>query len=184
MRTKRLTLRPLQHDDAERIAVLGGDWDVASMTGRIPYPYSADAAQHWLAGVAHGEVVFGICHAGEFIGLCGYSPQPDGSAELGYWIGKPYWGQGYATEASRALMEYGFRKGGVKRFTCCHFTDNPGSARVAAKLGFKSLGAHTGWCEARQKDLPTQTYERRRSWVQAIKSIAPQGLRPRENLTP
>ncbi len=63
MRTKRLTLRPLQHDDAERIAVLGGDWDVASMTGRIPYPYSAEAAQHWLTGVAHGEVVLGIWQA-------------------------------------------------------------------------------------------------------------------------
>ncbi len=184
MRTNRLTLHPLQHDDAERIAVLGGDWDVASMTGRIPYPYSADAAQHWLTGVAHGEVVFGIWHANALIGLCGYSPQSDGSAELGYWIGKPYWGQGFATEASRALMGYGFAKGGIKRFTCCHFTDNPGSARVAAKLGFRSLGPCTGWCEARQKNLPTQTYERRRSWVQAIRAIAPQGLRPRENLAP
>ena len=90
MRTNRLTLRPLQHDDAGRIALLGGDWDVASMTGRIPYPYSAEAAQHWLTGVAHGEVVLGIWHANELIGLCGYSPQSDGSAELGYWIGKPY----------------------------------------------------------------------------------------------
>lgn len=184
MRTDRLILRPLNDDDAGRIALLGGDWEVASMTGRIPYPYSADAAQHWLTGVAHGEVVFGIWHAGELIGLCGYSPQPGGSAELGYWIGKPYWGQGFATEASRALMNYGFAKGGIKRFTCCHFAGNPASARVAAKLGFKSLGPCTGWCEARQENLPTQTYERRRSWVQAIRAMTPQGLRPRETLAP
>ena len=168
MRTNRLTLRQLQHNDAERIALLGGDWDVASMTGRIPYPYSAEAAQHWLTGVAIGEVVRGIWHANELIGLCGYSPQADGSAELGYWIGKPYWGQGYATEASRALMNYGFRKGRIKRFTCCHFIDNPASARVAAKLGFRSLGPCTGWCEARQKDQPTLKYERRRSWSQTM----------------
>lgn len=172
MRTKRLTLRPLQHDDAERIAVLGGDWDVASMTGRIPYPYSAEAAQHWLTGVAHGEVVLGIWQANALIGLCGYSPLTGGSAELGYWIGKPYWGQGYATEASRALMDFGFRKGRIKHFTCCHFIDNPASARVAAKLGFRSLGTGTGWCEARQKDLPTLKYERHRTWTHALRALA------------
>ncbi len=173
MRTNRLTLRPLQHDDAERIALLGGDWDVASMTGRIPYPYSADAAQHWLAGVANGEMVFGIWHADGLIGLCGYSPQADGSAELGYWIGKPYWGNGFATEAARALMSFGFTNGRIKRFTCSHFTDNPSSARVIEKLGFKSLGPSTGWCEARQVDLPTLKYERHRSWTHAILALAP-----------
>lgn len=172
MRTNRLTLRPLQHDDAGRIALLGGDWDVASMTGRIPYPYSAEAAQHWLTGVAHGEVVLGIWHANELIGLCGYSPQSDGSAELGYWIGKRYWGNGFATEAARALLNFGFGKGRIKRFTCSHFTDNPGSARVIEKLGFKSLGPCTGWCEARQEDLPTLKYERHRSWSHAIRALA------------
>ena len=178
MRTNRLTLRPLQHDDAERIAVLGGDWDVASMTGRIPYPYSAEAAQHWLAGVAHGEVVFGIWHGRDLIGLCGYSPQADGSAELGYWIGKPFWGQGYATEAARALMNFGFSKGRVKRFTCCHFADNPASQRVIAKLGFKSLGPSTGWCEARKTELPALKYVQHRSWTHALRALAPMKLAP------
>ena len=172
MLTKRLALRPLQPADAERIAVLGGDWDVASQTGRIPYPYSPEAAQHWLAGVAAGEVVFVIEHDGELVGICGYSPLADGSAEMGYWLGKPYWGRGFATEAARALMSYGFTKGGVTRFTGCHFADNPSSARVLTKLGFRPNGPHTGWCEARQKQLPTLTYTRRRPWTLAIKALA------------
>ena len=172
MKTARLTLRSLGPSDAPRIALLGGEWDVARMTGRIPYPYSEAAALHWVTGLAAGEVVFGIEHGGGLIGICGFSPKGEGTAELGYWIGKPYWGQGFATEAAAALMSYGFTKGSVKRFTCCHFTDNPGSARVAAKLGFRGTGACTGWCEARQQDKPTLTYERRRPWTTALKALA------------
>jgi [ribosomal protein S5]-alanine N-acetyltransferase len=172
MKTARLTLRSLSPDDARRIAMLGGDWDVARMTGRIPYPYSEDKALHWVSGLADGEVVFGIEFEGELIGICGFSPLGLGLAEIGYWIGKPYWGQGFATEAAEKLMTFGFTKGGVKKFTCRHFTDNPGSARVAAKLGFHSTGSCTGWSEARKQDLPTLTYERRRSWTTALRALA------------
>ncbi len=172
MKTARLNLRPLDQNDAQRIALLGGDWDVARMTGRIPYPYSQAAALHWVSGLAVGEIVFGIEHAGDLIGICGYSPEGGGSAELGYWIGKPYWGQGYATEAADALIAYGFTKGGVRRFTCRHFIDNPGSARVANKLGFRATGQGSGWSESRQRDEPTFTYERRRPWSTALRALA------------
>lgn len=172
MKTPRLTLRPLEPADAESIAALGGDWDVASMTGRIPYPYSTEAAHHWLRGVAEGEVVFAVTHDGTLIGLCGYTRNADGAAELGYWIGKPFWGNGFATEAARALMNYGFTKGRVKRFTGCHFADNAASARILEKLGFRATGPCTGWCEARQQELPTLTYERKRSFATAIKALA------------
>ncbi len=172
MKTQRLTLRSLDARDAARIAALGGDWDVAHMTGRIPFPYSEDAASHWLTGLANGEVVYGIEHGGDLIGLCGFTREPDGTADMGYWIGRPYWGRGYATEAARALMTHGFTKAGVKRFTCCHFADNPQSQRVIAKLGFRQLGACTGWCEARQAELPTLRYERRRPWTTAIRALA------------
>lgn len=172
MKTPRLTLRPVTPADAGRIAVLGGDWDVASMTGRIPYPYSEDAALHWVSGLADGEVVFGIDNDGELIGICGYSPTGDAIAELGYWIGKPYWGNGFATEAAEALMGHGFTKAGVKRFTCAHFLDNQASARVAEKLGFRATGECTGWCEARQQHLPILRYERRRPWTKALKALA------------
>jgi ribosomal-protein-alanine N-acetyltransferase len=172
MNTARLLLRPVTPADASRIAILGGDWDVARMTGRIPYPYSENAALHWVSGLAEGEVVFGIDAGGELIGICGYSPADGNAAELGYWIGRPYWGQGYATEAASTLMRYGFTKAGVRRFTCSHFLDNQASARVAAKLGFRAMGECTGWCEARQEHLPALCYERRRPWTVALKALA------------
>jgi [ribosomal protein S5]-alanine N-acetyltransferase len=176
MKTARLTLRRLSTNDAGRIAMLGGDWDVARMTGRIPYPYSEEQAGHWVTDLADGELVFGIEEGGYLIGICGFLPTGEGSAEIGYWIGRPYWGQGFATEASGALMTYGFTKAGVKRFTCCHFVDNAQSARVAAKLGFRAIGPCTGWCEARQQHLPTLTYERRRPWTTVLKSTALKAL--------
>ncbi|MFT3733145.1 MAG: GNAT family N-acetyltransferase [Hyphomicrobium sp.] len=172
MKTARLTLRTVIHGDAARIAALAGDWDVASMTGRIPYPYSEGEAHHWVDGLAEKEEVFGIDLDGALIGICGFMLDDDGDAELGYWIGKPYWGKGYATEAARAVMTYGFSKLGVRRFICKHLIGNDASARVIHKLGFKPTGTSTGWCEARQCDLPALTYERRRPWTMAIRAIA------------
>lgn len=172
MKTRRLTLRAISPSDAATIAALGGDWDVASTTGRIPYPYSPEAAQQWVTGLAEGECVFGIEHDGMLIGLCGYTLRDDGSAEIGYWLGKPHWGRGFATEAARALVEHGFTKGGVKRFVSFHFASNVASGRVLKKLGFRATGEQMGWCEARQQDLPTLAYERKRPIVAVIKALA------------
>ncbi len=92
--------------------------------------------------------------------------------ELGYWLGKAYWGQGYATEAARAVMNYGYAKAGIRRFICKHLTGNGASARVIRKLGFRLSGSATGWCEARQCELPALSYERRRPWTLAIRALA------------
>jgi len=170
MQTQRLKLRLLRNGDAVRIAELGGAWEVASMTGRIPYPYSAEQAHHWLTDLAAGEVVYAIEYEGELIGICGYTPDGRGSAELGYWIGIPYWGRGFATEATRLLMQHGFTQGRLKRFVCCHFTENPASARVIRKLGFKLLGPCAGWCEARGMEIPALRYERHRPITTALKA--------------
>jgi RimJ/RimL family protein N-acetyltransferase len=172
MKTARLHLRTVVDGDTARISALAGDWEVASMTGRIPYPYSQDAAYHWINALDEGEEVFGVELDGELIGICGFTLEENGDAELGYWIGKPYWGHGYATEAARAVMAYGFAKSGVRRFVCKHLTGNDGSARVIRKLGFRYTGTGTGWCEARQCELPAVSYERRRPWTMAIRALA------------
>jgi [ribosomal protein S5]-alanine N-acetyltransferase len=172
MKTARLRLRTVVHGDAARIAALAGDWDVASMTGRIPFPYSEEAANQWVDDLAEQEEVFGIEIDGELIGICGFTLEDNGDAELGYWIGKPYWGHGYATEAARAVMAHGFAKSGVRRFVCKHLDGNDASARVIRKLGFRFTGTATGWCEARQRELPAATYERRRPWAMAIRALA------------
>lgn len=160
LHSERLVLRPLDDGDIARIALLAGDWDVASMTARIPYPYTVADARHWLDGLEPGEVVRVVERAGELIGLTGYVPnEKDGSAEIGYWIGKPYWGWGYATEAAGALIAHCFSRLRFERLTCCHFADNAASARVIAKLGFQVTGSCSCWCEARRRDAEAVRYE-------------------------
>jgi [ribosomal protein S5]-alanine N-acetyltransferase len=163
MRTERLRLRPLTARDTARIALLAGDWDVACMTARIPYPYSAELAEQWIGGLAEGEIVRGIERRGTLIGVCGYLPDGSGSAEIGYWIGKPWWGQGFATESARAVVKHCFASAGIERVTSGHFIDNPASGKVIAKLGFQFVGMDRLWCEARQTEVETLKYELRRS---------------------
>ena len=100
MRSQRLTYRPLDARDAGRIAVLAGEWDVARMTSRIPHPYSLIDADQWIASIDHDEFVRGVERDGELIGAVGYISGEPRQAEIGYWIGKPWWGNGYATEAA------------------------------------------------------------------------------------
>jgi ribosomal-protein-alanine N-acetyltransferase len=169
IRTARLVLRPLVDADAARIAELAGDWDIARMTARIPYPYSVDLAHQWIHGLAQGEVVRGIVHRGELIGVTGYLPDSEGSAEVGYWVGRPWWGHGFATEAAEAMIRHCFGSGKIARVTCSHFIDNPASQRVITKLGFRLLGPARAYCDARRRDVATLKYERLRprrfSWL-------------------
>ncbi|MEQ8824406.1 MAG: GNAT family N-acetyltransferase [Filomicrobium sp.] len=160
IQTKRLRLRQLTTEDTHRIAELGGDWDVASMTSRMPYPYTLDAAAQWIEGLNDGERVFGIEHEGELIGVTGYHRDAKAnSAEIGYWIGKPYWGRGFATEAASAVIDHVFRSNSAATITCGHFDDNPASARVIEKLGFEKTGTRLWWCEARKLDHLAVRYE-------------------------
>jgi len=101
LETERLVLRPFRTGDAREFARLAGDWAVASMTSDIPYPFSAAQAMGWLRPV-RGEARFAIELDGQLIGGAGYYRRPSGVAELGFWLGRPWWGQGLATEAARA----------------------------------------------------------------------------------
>lgn len=156
--TKRLILRPLDQRDARTIALLAGDIDVARMTGRIPHPYSDQLAEQWMTGLADGEFVRGIEFGKKLAGVCGFTPLDTTTAEIGYWVGKPWWGRGIATEAASRLIAYCFEVRGFSQITCCHFLDNVASARVIGKLGFKLVGPCKGWSEARQTELDTQRY--------------------------
>jgi ribosomal-protein-alanine N-acetyltransferase len=151
IRTPRLLLRTPVLQDSGRISLLAGDYDVASMTGTIPHPYSEDMAAAWIASVIDGEegVVFAILRADLLIGCIGYRAFGEDHAELGYWIGKPYWGQGYASEAVRALILHAFERDGFDYLNVGHFTDNPASARVIAKFGFVPQGRQVRDCAAR-----------------------------------
>jgi RimJ/RimL family protein N-acetyltransferase len=153
-------LRALLLSDAARISLLAGDIDVASMTGTIPHPYSEQMAAEWISSALAGEegVVFGIVRSGALIGCTGYRAFGEDHAELGYWIGKPYWSMGYATEAVRALILHAFEAGGFDYLTVGHFSDNPASARIVAKFGFVPRGQEMRDCAARGARAPCVTY--------------------------
>ena len=94
IRTERLLLRAPALADAASISLLAGDYEVASMTGTIPHPYSEEMAVDWIQSLQAGEegVAFAIDRAGALIGCVGYRATEKTHAEMGYWIGKPYWG--------------------------------------------------------------------------------------------
>ncbi len=162
LKCKRLQLRPLTNEDAPQIALLAGEWDIARMTDRIPYPYQEQDALKWIDGLPAEEQVFAIDLDGTLIGLCGLMERKSGEAEIGYWIGKPWWGAGYATEATSALLSYCFKHRKLSRLICCHYIDNPASARVIQKLGFEESGECSAWCQARRKNVLAITYELKR----------------------
>ena len=157
LETERLVLRPFRNADADEFARLSGDWAVASMTSDIPYPFSPAQAVGWLKPV-RGEVRFGVELEGRLIGGVGFYRRPSGVAELGFWLGRPWWGYGYATEASRAVVRHGFANPRLPSFSSAHFADNPASARVLAKLGFEPAGRGRIACAARQQDVEVVTY--------------------------
>jgi RimJ/RimL family protein N-acetyltransferase len=135
---------------------MAGDWDVARMTGRIPHPYSLADAQEWI-GQTDGESAFGIAYRWRLVGVCGYMATGQHEAEIGYWLGKRWWGRGLATEAVQLLVQHCFETG-FHRLTCGHFVDNPASQRVIQKLGFEPVGDGAVWCEARGQNVPVKTY--------------------------
>jgi [ribosomal protein S5]-alanine N-acetyltransferase len=155
--TERLVLRPFHRSDAAQFTRLAGDWAVASMTSDIPYPLSQSQAMAWLRP-GRGEVRFAIELNGQLIGGAGYYRRRSGAAELGFWLGRPWWGRGYATEATQAIVRYGFETRRLPGFTSSHFVDNWASAGVLRKLGFEPVGRGTIISVARGHDVEAVTY--------------------------
>jgi|SRR5581483_4969284 RimJ/RimL family protein N-acetyltransferase len=146
--TARLILRPFTLDDAPRVQMLAGARQVAEMTGHMPHPYPDGAAEEWIYSHAaewkRGEgVTFAIARRdnGELIGAIGLTIHPaHRRAEMGYWLGVPYWNQGYMTEAARAVLQFAFETLHLNRVYASHFRRNPASGRVMQKIGMTYEG--------------------------------------------
>ena len=148
LHTRRLVLRGLRLDDAARIQELAGDRAIAENTLRIPYPYEDGMAERAILAQKERcregrEVTFAIVpRSGKrLIGMIGLVlTEKHSRAELGYWIGKPYWNRGYATEAAEAVLRYGFETLGLHRICAFCFGGNPASGRVLEKVGMTYEG--------------------------------------------
>jgi RimJ/RimL family protein N-acetyltransferase len=143
-------LRPFTFDDAAAVQLLAGAAEIADTTMHIPHPYSAEAAEQWIVthpiawedgmGVTYAVTDAATDTVAGAVTLV-IAPQ-HARAELGYWIGLPFWNRGYCTEAARAVIELGFRTLGLHRIQARHLTRNPASGRVMQKLGMTLEGVH------------------------------------------
>lgn len=155
LRSGRILLRPLARDDAPRIQALLDDFDVVRWMSRIPFPYGVSDALHFIEGVAPSEVSWAVDAAGEGLaGIGGFAFRPDRSdVELGYWLGRPFWGRGYATEAARLMLGHAWDAGARRVLSGC-FEGNARSQRVLEKCGFRVVGRSARFSLARGADLP------------------------------
>ena len=143
-RTPRLLLRPGWMEDAPALAGAINDPAVLRNLARVPSPYGIKDAQAFLALPHHPHMPRLLAFtrtrgAPRLIGGCGLHPDENGAPELGYWIARPYWGLGFATEAARAVVGMA-RASGVGNIRAGHFADNPASGNVLRKLGFCFTG--------------------------------------------
>jgi ribosomal-protein-alanine N-acetyltransferase len=148
LHTPRLILRPFTLADASITQQLAGAVEIATTTVSIPYPYEDGMAEAWIQThpdiFKQGKGVYFAIELRENQRLCGaISLRIDIgniNAELGYWIGTPYWGNGYATEAAKAILRYGFEELNLNRIYASHFATNPASGRVLQKVGMRYEG--------------------------------------------
>lgn len=145
LKTRRLSLRPLAHADAPAVARLLDDLDVSRWLTVVPHPYTEADAHDFIDHLEGAGTPFDgmAIHGPEGLaGVVGIS------TSLGYWLGRPFWGRGYATEAAGALVDHYFRESDAEVLTSGYFGGNVGSRGVLTKLGFRRDGARPEHCRA------------------------------------
>ena len=141
LQTKRLILRPWSENDAEELYKYASDPEVGPPAGWPPHT-SAENSREIIRTVLSAPETYAVClkENGKPIGSVGLHrndlAERDDEYELGYWIGKPFWGQGLIPEASRELLRYAFEDLGMNRIWCGYYDGNEKSLRVQEKLGF------------------------------------------------
>ncbi|HZL99458.1 MAG TPA: GNAT family N-acetyltransferase, partial [Planctomycetota bacterium] len=144
----RVVLRPFVLADASDVQRLAGERDIAATTALIPHPYEDGMAEAWIAThadrfardeAATFAVTLGA--TGELLGAISLQIRREHArAELGYWIGKPYWGRGYCTEAGGLVLRFAFEELRLARVFAAHFKSNEASGRVLQRLGLRPEG--------------------------------------------
>lgn len=148
LNTERLTLRSFNLDDAATVQKLAGNYNVSKTTLNIPHPYEDGMAANWIS--SHEEtwnskkgVVYAITltKTNQLVGAISLHDIDRSQSELGYWIGEPHWGNGYCTEAARALIEFSFEKLNLHNIHAEHLTTNPASGKVMENIGMRHIGS-------------------------------------------
>ena len=161
-RSERLLLRPGWHEDAGELTARIADEAIVRNLARVPWPYREEHAADWLSKPTRARLptfllTLPTVSGAPIVGACGLH-QEEAGIEIGYWIARDWWGQGFATEAARAVLSIA-RALGHRRVFSCHAVDNPASGRVLRKAGFKPTGrVRTMHSLGRGADVAAQEY--------------------------
>ena len=167
LQTERLMLVPPAFSHARDMTELANNKAISEMLATMPYPYGIEDAMHWIEAVREmtSGAAFSIIlkDSSRFIGCCGSGPVENSKdIDFGYWIGAKYWGQGYATEAGRAVLSHVFDKDRFEIIVTDCKPTNAASLRVLEKLGFDRVGSRTRFCEAVGREMVTEKLQLRR----------------------
>lgn len=169
--TSRLKLRGPRDADAAAVAVLANNPRVARMTRSMPWPYGEHDARAWIArmaGAASRTRAFLLERLSDtcVLGAAGLGSDEDGATEIGYWLGEPHWGQGYATEAAQRVVDHAFQDLGLDRLHAHCMAGNARSRRVLEKCGFQYTGAGMTRIVSRRGAVPSEDFVLERAvWV-------------------
>jgi len=152
--TDRLILRKTISEQ-EKISLVSqvGDWEVVKWLANVPYPYTYDDLEDYLLISDSNQFDLNIFLGNQLIGRVGLTLDGDNYYDLGYWIGKDYWGKGYATESSKKLLEYVLDKLDSPKIKSGYFVDNFSSWNVLKKLGFKEVRVEKRYSVSNKKEM-------------------------------
>ncbi len=188
LRTERLAIRPLRAEDAAELHRLVNDWDVAKSLARVPFPYPRDLADEWIASthaqMAEGRAwhlaITGLEHAGTpeekevLVGCVGLTLDAEGQeAELGYWVGRRFWGHGVAPEAAGRIARWALANLGISRVVASALTENARSQGVLRRIGFREVGQGAREFLSRGGAMPVALFEMTRADLPAEPAAAP-----------
>jgi 8-oxo-dGTP diphosphatase len=177
LRTERLTLRPLRAGDAADLHRLVNDWEVAKMLARVPFPYPRELADEWVAtthrlmaeGRAWHLAIVGAEQDKEvLVGCVGLTLDAEAKqAELGYWVGRKFWGHGVGPEAAGRLARWALAHLGIDRLVASALAENARSQAVLRRLGFRDAGTGAQDFVSRGGAMPVLRFEMGRADLQA-----------------
>ena len=153
--TDRLVIRKYNKSDKDKelLVSLIGDWEVAKWLSGVPHPYTEDDAEAWFKTLHQKEFSLGIYLDNSLIGGVGLVQDEDKFYEFGYWLGRDYWDQGYATEAGKGLLHYAAQKLSSPKIKANYMKGNVASANVLKKLGFNKVGEGKAYCVSRKEEV-------------------------------
>ena len=172
LETERLALRKPTLADVKAIAQLANDRRIAEMTRRLPFPYLPDHAVAFVnsLGEANSDSVFLIELDRQPIGMVGVDWREAEFPELGYWLGVAHWGQGFATEAARAVIDFTFEEFAVEHLVSGARVANPASRNILEKCGFQWSGVQLHRFEAIGSSTPVDCFKLNRSVWSSLKN--------------